>query len=203
MANGGEEMRYRGVRKRKWGKYVAEIRSGNRSRISLGSYSNACAAARAYDTALLCLRGPDATSFNFGDSKFSPSVLEVASAESNPSPQAVRTAAMAVGSTFDTIPPPPPHHNEEAGPSRGGSTSVEEAVPTETRDAPKDTSHQVEEEEEEEENDTKYLLQSPEHIPFEESVQMAPLQPDLQPYHQSEIFHDLDSWEAGMPKPPI
>ncbi|GLJ17211.1 hypothetical protein SUGI_0298140 [Cryptomeria japonica] len=186
MANGREEIRYRGVRKRKWGKYVAEIQSGKRSRISLGSYSTACAAAGAYDTALLCLRGPDATSFNFADSKFNPSVLEVASAESNPSPQAVRTAAMAVGSTFDRIPPPPPHHNEEAGPSRGGSTtSVEEAVPaeasTETRDAAKDISHQVEEEEEEEEeNDTKYLLQSPEHISIEESVQMPPLQPDLQ-----------------------
>ncbi|GLJ17220.1 hypothetical protein SUGI_0298320 [Cryptomeria japonica] len=60
MPNDGEEIRYRGVRKRKWAKYVAEIRSGKRSRISLGSYFTPHAAARAYDAALLCLRGPNA-----------------------------------------------------------------------------------------------------------------------------------------------
>ncbi|GLJ17174.1 hypothetical protein SUGI_0297370 [Cryptomeria japonica] len=105
MADAGEdgekEMRFRGVRKRKWGKYVAEIRSGKRSRISLGSYFTPHAAARAYDTALLCLRGPNATCFNFPDSQFN---LEVANVERNPSPQAIRTAAIAVGSACDVVP---------------------------------------------------------------------------------------------------
>lgn len=57
--------KYKGVRKRKWGKWVSEIRLPNsRERIWLGSYDSAEKAARAFDAALYCLRGPDAK-FNF------------------------------------------------------------------------------------------------------------------------------------------
>ncbi|KAL9659827.1 hypothetical protein QQ045_024636 [Rhodiola kirilowii] len=56
---------YTGVRKRKWGKWVSEIRLPNsRERIWLGSYDSAEKAARAFDAALYCLRGPGAK-FNF------------------------------------------------------------------------------------------------------------------------------------------
>ncbi|XP_057860538.2 ethylene-responsive transcription factor ERF011-like [Cryptomeria japonica] len=102
--DGAKERSYRGVRKRKWGKYVAEIRSGKRSRISLGSYFTPHAAARAYDAALLCLRGPNATSLNFPDSQFNSTVLEVKAAHKNCSPDVIRTAAIAVGSACDVVP---------------------------------------------------------------------------------------------------
>ncbi|KAL3535499.1 hypothetical protein ACH5RR_003960 [Cinchona calisaya] len=59
--------KYKGVRKRKWGKYVSEIRLPNsRERIWLGSYDTAEKAARAFDAALFCLRGNSAK-FNFPD----------------------------------------------------------------------------------------------------------------------------------------
>ena len=57
--------KFKGVRKRKWGKYVSEIRLPNsRERIWLGSYDSAEKAARAFDAALFCLRGR-AAKFNF------------------------------------------------------------------------------------------------------------------------------------------
>ncbi|KAK3034532.1 hypothetical protein RJ639_032521 [Escallonia herrerae] len=52
---------YKGVRMRKWGKWVAEVRRPNsRHRIWLGSYETPEEAARAYDAAVFCLRGPSA-----------------------------------------------------------------------------------------------------------------------------------------------
>ncbi|KAK7321560.1 hypothetical protein VNO77_32334 [Canavalia gladiata] len=58
---------YKGVRKRKWGKWVSEIRLPNsRERIWLGSYDTQEKAAKAFDAALYCLRGKSA-SFNFPD----------------------------------------------------------------------------------------------------------------------------------------
>ncbi|KAM7275768.1 hypothetical protein ACFE04_017634 [Oxalis oulophora] len=58
-------IKYRGVRKRKWGKWVSEIRLRNsRERIWLGSYDTPEKAARAFDAALYCLHGRN---FNFPD----------------------------------------------------------------------------------------------------------------------------------------
>ncbi|CAM8960964.1 hypothetical protein QQ045_005853 [Rhodiola kirilowii] len=60
-SSSSESSKYRGVRKRNWGKWVAEIRLPNsRERIWLGSYDSAEKAARAFDAAQFCVRGRSA-----------------------------------------------------------------------------------------------------------------------------------------------
>ncbi|XP_022730709.1 ethylene-responsive transcription factor ERF017-like [Durio zibethinus] len=123
--------KYKGVRKRKWGKWVSEIRLPNsRERIWLGSYDSAEKAARAFDAALYCLRGRDAK-FNFpenppeivGGRSLGPQEIQVAAARFANEVEAGRTPGNDNDSNIITSNEPHSRNNNNAGTEQHTSSS--------------------------------------------------------------------------------
>uniref|UniRef100_A0A0D9X8J8 AP2/ERF domain-containing protein n=1 Tax=Leersia perrieri TaxID=77586 RepID=A0A0D9X8J8_9ORYZ len=132
------ERRYKGVRLRKWGRWVSEIRMPNsRERIWLGSYESAEKAARAFDAAAVCLRGSGgAVSLNFPDSPpdirccFPGALLTIEQIQAEAARHANRLYTPAAASTTNTaavaVSPSYSSQQELAFPAR--STSDDTAV---------------------------------------------------------------------------
>ncbi|KAL4326295.1 hypothetical protein GQ457_11G011150 [Hibiscus cannabinus] len=92
------ERKYKGIRRRRWGKWVSEIRvPGSQERLWLGSYSTPEGAAIAHDIAFYCLRRPSSlNALNF------PTMLPP-NVNANMSPKSIQRAASDAGMAVDAV----------------------------------------------------------------------------------------------------
>lgn len=130
--------KFKGVRMRSWGSWVSEIRAPNqKTRIWLGSYSTAEAAARAYDAALICLKGPSANlNFpSFSQQHFTPFINDQITSMSPKTIQKIAAQAAntfldnAITTTTESLPSPLPLSTaSSASSSSSPSNNIEDDV---------------------------------------------------------------------------
>ncbi|WOL08798.1 ethylene-responsive transcription factor [Canna indica] len=125
-AGSNGKKQYKGVRMRSWGSWVSEIRAPNQTRIWLGSYSTPEAAARAYDAALLCLKGNTA-SLNFPSS---PPRFHLPDATISPKSIQRIAAAAAANSLATLSPPSPPETSLPSSPSLSSGITIGDSLTT-------------------------------------------------------------------------